>query len=103
MLSLFQDIALALFSLASILVVGIAGLKLFRVVLAGLDLVAFGAGLGVLIHGLAGLAIALSPAKQVTARIVLFLLWCVAGLIWWRSRKTGTARAGFLEWQTPGV
>src|ERR1051325_4634739 len=103
MLSLLQDIVLALFSLASILVVGIAGLKLFRVALTDLDLVAFGAGLGVLIHGLAGLAMALSPAKQVTARIVLFLLWCVAGLIWWRSRKTGTARAGFLEWQTSGV
>src|ERR1041384_7624797 len=103
MLSLFQDIALALFSLASILVVGIAGLKLFRVPLAGLELVAFGAGLGVLIHGLAGLAVALSPAKATAGRIVLFLLWSMAALIWWRFRTAGAARAGFLDWQTFGV
>ena len=85
MLPLLEDTALAMWALGSIIFVGVAALKIFRAPFAGLELLAFGAGVGVLIHGLAGLAIALSPAKQATARGLFLLIWIVAALGLWRQ------------------
>jgi hypothetical protein len=104
MLPLLEDTALALWALSSILLVGVAGLKIFRAPFAGLELVGFGAGLGVLIHGLAGLAIALSPAKQATARVLFLLLWSVAAVGLWRQRARGDGSRGrFPAWREAGV
>jgi hypothetical protein len=78
MLPLLRDIALALYPLGSI---RLAGVKIFRSPFAGFELSAFGAGFGVLIHGLAGLAITLSPAKQAIARGLFLLICGGAGLV----------------------
>ena len=104
MLPLLEDTALALWALSSILLVGVAGLKIFRAPFAGLELLGFGAGFGVLIHGLAGLAIALSPAKQATARVLFLLLWSVAAVGLWRQRAGGDGpRGSFPGWREAGV
>ena len=104
MLPLLEDTALALWALSSILLVGVAGLKIFRAPFAGLELFGFGAGFGVLIHGLAGLAIALSPAKQATARVLFLLLWSVAAVGLWRQRAGDDGpRGSFPGWCEAGV
>jgi hypothetical protein len=104
MLPLLEDTALALWALSSILLVGVAGLKIFRAPFTGLELLGFGAGLGVLIHGLAGLAIALSPAKQATARVLFLVIWGVAALGLWRQRSDGRGlRGSFHGWRETGV
>ena len=103
MLPLLEDTALALWALGSIILVGVAGLKIFRAPFAGLELLAFGAGFGVLIHGLAGLAIALSPAKQATARGLFLVIWSVAALGLWRQRAGDGPRGSFPGWREAGV
>jgi hypothetical protein len=95
MLPLLEDSALALWALGSIILVGVAGLKIFRAPFAGLELFAFGTGLGVLIHGLIGLAVALSPAKQATAWGLFVVIWSVAVLDLWRQRKGDRPRGNF--------
>src|SRR5438552_13533726 len=103
MLPLLEDTALAMWALGSIIFVGVAALKIFRAPFAGLELLAFGAGVGVLIHGLAGLAIALSPAKQATARGLFLLIWIVAALGLWRQRASNDLGGRFLDWRAPNV
>lgn len=103
MLPFLEDTALALWALGSIILVGVAGLKTFRPPFRGLELLAFGAGFGVLIHGLVGLAIALSSAKQTTARGLFLLIWSLAALGLWRRRKSDGSRGNFLGWREDGV
>lgn len=103
MLPLLEDTALAIWALSSILFVGVAGLKICRARFAGLELLSFGAGLGVLIHGLAGLAIALSPAKQTTARVLFLVIWGVMAVALWRQRSGGGPPGSFHFWREPGV
>ena len=104
MLPLLEDTALAVWALCSILFVGVAGLKIFRARFAGLELLGFGAGFGVLIHGLAGLAIALSPAKQATARILFLLIWTAAAVGLWRQRHAARSlREDPRSWREEGV
>ncbi len=104
MLPLLEDTALAIWALSSILFVGVAGLKIFRTRFAGLELLSFGAGFGVLIHGLAGLAIALSPAKQTTARVLFLAIWGAAAVCLWRQRSNGGTPHGiFHNWRETGV
>jgi hypothetical protein len=104
MLPLLEDTALAIWALSSILFVGVAGLKIFRARFAGLELLSFGAGFGVLVHGLAGLAIALSPAKQTTARILFLVIWSAAAVGLWRQRNDdGASRGIFHGWREDGV
>src|SRR5436190_18384751 len=103
MLPFLEDTALAMWALGSIIFVGVAGLKICRASFAGLELLAFGAGFGVLIHGLAGLAIALSPAKQATARGLFLLIWSAAALALWRQRADTHPDGGFLDWRAANV
>lgn len=103
MLPLLEDTALAIWALSSILFAGVAGMKIFRARFAGLELLSFGAGLGVLIHGLAGLAIALSPAKQTTARVLFLVIWSLAAVALWRQRRGGGSPGSFHVWCEPGV
>jgi|GEM_PF-445428 len=104
MLPLLEDTALAIWALSSILFVGAAGLKIFRARFTGLELLSFGAGFGVLIHGLAGLAIALSPAKQMTARVLFLVIWSAAAVGLWRQRIAGNgSRARFHGWREAGI
>jgi hypothetical protein len=103
MLPLLEDTALAIWALSSILFVGVAGLKICRARFAGLELLSFGAGFGVLLHGLAGLAIALSPAKQTTARVLFLVLWSLAAVVLWRQRSGGGPSGSFHGWREPGV
>jgi hypothetical protein len=102
-LPLFQDIALALCALASIVLVGVGILRIFRAPFSGLELLAFGAGLGVLIHGLIGLAVALSPAKQTTARVLFLVIWTAAALGLRRRSVGNDLRAGSFRWRNSGV
>jgi hypothetical protein len=104
MLPLLEDTALAIWALSSILFVGVAGLKTCRARFAGLELLSFSAGFGVLFHGLAGLAIALSPVKQSTARILFLVIWSAAAVGLWRQRSDGGASRGiFHNWRQTGV
>ncbi len=84
---LLADLLLAAWALVSFLLVGVAGLRLLGRMLpdgaavpaaGSLEEIAFGAGLGVLVHALAGLAIALAPAKGLVAGLLFFLLWAGA-------------------------
>lgn len=102
MLPLLEDAALALWALGSIILVGVAGLKIFRAPFAGLELFAFGTGFGVLIHGLVGLVVALSPAKQATAWGLFIIIWGVAALGLWRRCSDGS-RGRFTDWREGGV
>ncbi len=85
---LLEDLALALGALGSFAFVGVAGLRAMRAPLAGLELLAFGVGFGVAIHGLIGLAVAFSPAKQATAWSLFALAWSAAAVVLWRQRSS---------------
>jgi len=104
MLPLLEDTALAIWALSSILFVGVAGLKICRARLAGLELLSFSAGFGVLIHGLIGLTIALAPAKQVTARVLFLVIWGAAAAgLWWRRTGGSDSRGKLPGWREAGV
>jgi hypothetical protein len=103
MLPLLEDTALALLALSSIVLVGVAGLKLFRAPFAGFELLAFGTGFGVLIHGLAGLVVALAPAKQATAWGLFLVIWSVAALGLRRRRTVAGSHGSFPDWREVGV
>ena len=64
----------------------------------GVPLLAYGGGFGVLIHGLIGLAVALSPAKQATACGLLVLAWSGSVLTLYRALRIDSSVRKPLGW-----
>ena len=92
MLTLAADLGLALVALLSFVFVGLAVLRWWRLSPAGLETLAVAAALGVLMHALAGLAVAVCPAKGLTAWTMFVLLW--GGSAWSLWARRGEHRGG---------
>ncbi len=98
-MNLWLDLVLAAGVSASVLGVGVACLPSRRFALTGAELLAFGAGAGVLAHGLAGLVVALLPEKRLAAAAALGVLW--AGAAWRLTRGPELGRRlGLIEART---